>query len=69
MGRIGIYEVLIMSPAIKIAIKNSEDVSVIRRIALKEGMRTLRISGAQKIKAGQTTLEEVFRVAPSHDDI
>jgi len=69
MGRIGIYEVLIMSPAIKLAIKNSEDVSVIRRTALKEGMRTLRISGAQKIKAGQTTLEEVFRVAPSHDDI
>ncbi|MFV1993148.1 MAG: GspE/PulE family protein [Acidiferrobacterales bacterium] len=69
MGRIGIYEVLIMSPAIKIAIKNNEDVSVIRRIALKEGMRTLRISGAQKIKAGLTTLEEVFRVAPSHDDI
>ena len=69
MGRIGIYEVLIMSPAIKLAIKNNEDVSVIRRTALKEGMRTLRISGAQKIKAGQTTLEEVFRVAPSHDDI
>jgi len=69
MGRIGIYEVLMMSPAIKKSIKDNDDVSVIRRHALKEGMRTLRISGAQKIKAGLTTAEEVFRVAPSHDDI
>ncbi len=36
----------------------------IRKQAMKEGMRTLRLSGAQKVAAGQTTAEEVLRVAP-----
>ena len=32
---------------------------------MKEGMRTLRLSGAQKVGAGHTTISEVLRVAPS----
>jgi general secretion pathway protein E len=32
--------------------------------AMKEGMRTLRLSGALKVAAGETTIDEVLRVAP-----
>jgi len=34
---------------------------------MKEGMKSLRLSGAQKVAAGQTTVEEVLRVAPPVD--
>ena len=36
----------------------------LRHIAMKEGMRALRLSGAQKVAAGETTISEVMRVAP-----
>jgi len=32
---------------------------------MKEGMRTLRLSGAQKVAAGDTTIAEVLRVSPA----
>lgn len=69
LGRIGLYEVLLMSRSIKKLIQADADIAAIRRQALKEGTRTLRISGAQKIRSGLTTIEEVFKVAPSHDDL
>jgi general secretion pathway protein E len=37
----------------------------LRRAAMKQGMKSLRLSGAQKVAAGQTTIEEVLRVAPT----
>ncbi|MEZ5507959.1 MAG: hypothetical protein R3F38_19140 [Gammaproteobacteria bacterium] len=46
-------------------ISHSAELSTIRKQALKEGMRTLRLSGAHKVVAGLTTPEEVLRVAPS----
>jgi general secretion pathway protein E len=36
----------------------------LRRMAMKNGMRTLRLSGAQKVARGETTVAEVLRVAP-----
>ena len=69
LGRTGIYEVLVNSMRIKKLITESTDISRLRRQAIKEGMRTLRISGAQKVIAGLTTVEEIFKVAPSYDDL
>ena len=69
LGRIGIYEVLAMSQQTKKLITADCDVAKLRRQAIKEGMRTLRISGAQKIIAGLTTVEEIFKVAPSYEDL
>ena len=40
------------------------DLTVIREQAFKEGMKPMRISGAMKIGAGLTTVEEVLKVAP-----
>jgi general secretion pathway protein E len=40
------------------------DLSELRRQAYKEGMLSLRLSGAQKVAAGLTTVTEVLRVTP-----
>lgn len=69
MGRIGIYEVLQLTEATRGAIKADCDLAELRSQGLKEGMEPLRISGARKVLAGITSLEEVMRVAPTHDSI
>ena len=40
------------------------DIGKLRIAAMKEGMKTLRLSGAQKVSSGETTVAEVLRVAP-----
>jgi len=64
LGRVGIYEILLLSPQIKRLVTESADVAGVRELAYKEGMKPLRISGAMKVAAGVTTLEEVLKVAP-----
>jgi general secretion pathway protein E len=66
-GRQGIYEVLVNSPAIQAQINPQLDAAKIRDIAMGEGMHTLRLSGATRVARGQTTIEEVMRVAPMLD--
>ena len=63
-GRVGVYEILMLSPDMKQAISDKADVAKIRDLAYREGMKPLRISGAMKVAAGLTTLAEVFKVAP-----
>ena len=63
-GRVGLYEILMLSPDMKQAVSDSADVARIRDLAYREGMKPLRISGAMKVAAGITTLAEVFKVAP-----
>jgi general secretion pathway protein E len=63
-GRIGIYEILLMSPEIKNLVASSADIALLREQAYREGMYPLRVSGALKIAQGVTTLEEVMKVAP-----
>ena len=64
LGRMGLYEILPMSESIKELTTSAADISRLRRRGLKEGMRTLRLAGAQKVGAGLTTIAEVLRVAP-----
>ena len=68
-GRVGIYEILMLSPDMKQAISDSADVAKIRDLAYREGMKPLRISGAMKVAAGVTTLAEVFKVAPPSERV
>ena len=63
-GRIGIYEMFTFSPEIKKLITDNCDIAALRQQAIKQGMRPLRLSGAQKVANGITTVEEVLRVAP-----
>ncbi|MCE5336384.1 MAG: GspE/PulE family protein, partial [Desulfobacteraceae bacterium] len=62
-GRIGIYEMLAVSPTIRGLIRPDVDLATIRAQAVKEGMHPLNIAGALKVGAGQTSIEEIFRVA------
>ena len=64
LGRMGIYEILPLTEAVQSTITGDADLEEIRRQAFKEGMRTLRLSGAQKVGAGLTTIAEVLRVSP-----
>ncbi len=64
MGRVGIYETLVVSSQIKSLINANADLAVLREQAFKEGMKPLRISGAMKVGAGLTTIDEVLKVAP-----
>ena len=53
-----------LSESLQEQIKEAADVDSMRRQAMKEGMRTLRLAGAQKVGAGLTTINEVLRVVP-----
>ena len=64
MGRQGIYELMPVSDSIKSVLDESVEIGKLRIASIKEGMKTLRISGALKVAAGETTVSEVLRVAP-----
>jgi general secretion pathway protein E len=65
-GRSGIYEVMLLTPGVKRMVNAEADIGRIREQAYKDGMKSLRISGAMKVAAGVTTFEEVLKVAPPH---
>ena len=67
VGRQGIYEVLVNTRAVQAQIRSQLNISKIREVAMGEGMRTLRLSGAARVARGETTIEEVMRVAPQLD--
>jgi general secretion pathway protein E/type IV pilus assembly protein PilB len=59
-GRVGIFELLTMSPAMQQLIHEGAGVSLLRRQARAQGMSTLREDGLRKARAGLTTVEEVL---------
>ncbi len=61
-GRIALYEVMPMSDNLKEFVLNGATTAELKRAAIKEGMKTLRMSGIQKIEDGVTTIEEIIRV-------
>jgi len=63
-GRIGLYEIMLMTPALRRLIVTDTDDVRLREQAFKDGMKPLRVSGAMKIAAGVTTADEVMKVAP-----
>jgi len=68
MGRTAIYEILKMNSTLRDNISSQTDLDTLREIAIKTGMRTLKIGAAQKVADGLTTLEEAFSVLPQHKD-
>jgi type IV pilus assembly protein PilB len=61
-GRIGIYELLVPDDAMIDLISSGATLNQIRELARSQGMKPLRADGMEKVKAGITTLEEVYRV-------
>jgi type IV pilus assembly protein PilB len=60
-GRQGIYEVMLLSSAVRRAILRGSSTEELREVAVSEGMLTLRMDGLVKVKKGVTTLEEVVK--------
>ena len=67
MGRTGIYEMMKLSPHLRGMISAELDLSGFGQAALDEGMRPLRISAADQVAAGLTTVQEVLTVLPPID--
>ncbi len=61
LGRVGIYEIMPITEALKDAIVAKSDASTIKEIAIKEGMVTMAEDGMMKIKNGMTTIQELLR--------
>ncbi|MBI9021345.1 MAG: type II/IV secretion system protein, partial [Verrucomicrobia bacterium] len=61
-GRGGIMEILLLDDVIKAKILETAEASALREVAVKNGMRTLRDAGLDKVRAGETTIDEVIRV-------
>jgi len=60
-GRTGIYELLTVTEAFNGLIQDETEIGVLRRQAVADGMKPLRIAGAYKILEGVTTVEEVLK--------
>ncbi len=61
-GRMGIYELMIMTPQVREMAFKGESTQNIRRVARKQGMRTLFEDGVVKAIRGMTTIDEVLRI-------
>jgi type II secretion system protein E len=61
-GRMGIYELLVLTESLRPLILNRAPASTIAAKAIEHGMRTLRTDGWNKVRSGSTTIEEVLRV-------
>jgi len=61
-GRVALYEVLVIRENIKEGILQGASVIELRELGRKNGMKTLREAGMQKLREGMTSLEELMRV-------
>ncbi len=68
LGRTGVYEMLVMTPALRRLVMSETDVPPLREQAVREGMQPLRLAGAQRVAAGFTTAEEIARTTPPAAD-
>jgi len=63
-GRMGLYELLSASDALRDKVTREPNMDALRRQAVADGMRPLRLAGAARVAEGQTTLDEVLATTP-----
>jgi type IV-A pilus assembly ATPase PilB len=61
-GRGGIMEILLLDDRIKARILETSEASALREVAISNGMKTLRDAGLEKVRAGETTIDEIMRI-------
>ena len=66
-GRHGIYELMVMTPALRSYIAKNADATELRKLCIAAGMPTLRQHGTHLVRAGITTVSEVVRVSGKYD--
>jgi general secretion pathway protein E len=64
MGRMGLYELLTVTEAFKDKVTREPNIDALRRQAVSDGMRPLRLAGALKVAEGVTTIEEILSTTP-----
>jgi len=64
LGRVGLYELLLITPPLRSGIRQDMDQAAFTRACVTDGMQTLRAAGAQKVAQGLTTIAEVLDVLP-----
>ncbi len=64
MGRMGLYELLTISQDFKALVNKEPSIDTLRRQAVADGMRPLRLAGALRVAEGITTLDEVLTATP-----
>ena len=65
MGRMGLYELLIVSEAFKEKVNREPNSDALKRQAVTDGMRPMRLAGALRVAEGLTVVEEVLAATPS----
>ncbi|MEO8742052.1 MAG: GspE/PulE family protein [Lysobacteraceae bacterium] len=66
-GRVGLYEMLTITPPLRSMIRSDMDLVGFTRAAIGEGMRPLRMAGTEKVVQGLTTVEELLSTLPPQD--
>jgi len=67
MGRMGLYELLTVTEAFKLKVNSEPNIDALRRQAVADGMRPLRLAGALRVAEGLTTVEEILTATPPMD--
>ena len=62
-GRIGVYEIMPITPALREVISRGGGAEEIQKVALKEGLTTLRLGAAKLVLKGVTSISDVERIA------
>lgn len=65
-GRGGIMEILLINEAIRKTVLNNPEADAIAKMAVENGMRTLREAGLDRVREGMTSIEEIMRVTSEH---
>ena len=63
-GRMGLYELLTVTEGFKEKVSKEPNIDALRRQALSDGMRPLRLAGALKVAGGQSTIAEILATTP-----
>ena len=63
-GRMGLYELLVVTEAFKDKVSREPVLEALRRQAVQDGMRPLRLGGAARVAEGLTTMDEVLSCTP-----
>ncbi len=67
IGRVGVYELMVFDDELRSTIVQTQDAKVIKKLAMAKGMRTLRDSAFEKVKAGITSFDEALRKTQSEE--
>ena len=68
LGRTGLVELLVVTDPIRLLVARGAELQELREQAARDGLRSLRVSGAEKVVLGLTTIDEVLRAAPPFKD-